>query len=333
MAQIYYSPIFHRILSSSLTRRSIISPNNTNNASRLIVSNIAATAPLSNIISNSCNYSRNFSSSSDDDTTTTPIPGGCYAVVDHSQAYVEAMAGRHGKQLSLAYDESKRVLEKEKVRQYYKNLLREEERDLNDKEEEEEGTKLLESSEDVVAANDDNSVQEEEELYDDEEDEDEEDEYDDVEANEMVVPSYEYLTPAKRAAYKAGAPSGSKFAIIRLAKSSQFKITMDDVIICNKLKPTSYYSVGSIRSIPCEDILLVGDSNKTNIGLPHVKGAEVLVRVEEITHDKTVIVFKKRRRKSSKRKNGHRREVTFLRVLDIRFPEEAQEENDIVAAA
>ena len=58
--------------------------------------------------------------------------------------------------------------------------------------------------------------------------------------------------------------------------------------------------------------------------------------VEEITRDKTVIVFKKRRRKNSRRKNGHRRQVTFLRVLDVRFPGEegvvAEGEEERVAA-
>ena len=54
--------------------------------------------------------------------------------------------------------------------------------------------------------------------------------------------------------------------------------------------------------------------------MPCVKGAEVKVRIEEITHDQTVIVFKKRRRKHSKRKNRHRREVIFIRTLCIKFP-------------
>lgn len=56
------------------------------------------------------------------------------------------------------------------------------------------------------------------------------------------------------------------------------------------------------------------------MGLPGVAGAEVDVMVEEITRDKTLIVFKKRRRKNSRRKNGFRRQVTFLRVLEMRMP-------------
>jgi hypothetical protein len=44
--------------------------------------------------------------------------------------------------------------------------------------------------------------------------------------------------------------------------------------------------------------------------------------VEEITQDAKVIVFKKRRRKNFQRKNGHRRDLTLMRVLEIRLPEE-----------
>ena len=82
-------------------------------------------------------------------------------------------------------------------------------------------------------------------------------------------------------------------------------------------------SEGDASTTTLGDVLLVESSEKTYVGLPAVKGAEVDVMVEEITRDKTVIVFKKRRRKNSRRKNGFRREVTFLRVLDIRMPPNA----------
>jgi len=78
--------------------------------------------------------------------------------------------------------------------------------------------------------------------------------------------------------------------------------------------------VGSTHTIKDDDVLLMGNQNKTLVGLPGVRGGEVDVMVEEITRDKTLIIFKKRRRKNSRRKNGFRRQVTFLRVLDVRMP-------------
>ena len=107
---------------------------------------------------------------------------------------------------------------------------------------------------------------------------------------------------------------------------SQFKVTTDDVLIVNLLKPVTKYKVGSIHTLTDDDVLLVGSSHYTLVGMPHVKGAQVDVLVEEITKDAKVIVFKKRRRKHSKRKRGHRRDVTMLRILDIRPPEAYMDE-------
>ena len=94
----------------------------------------------------------------------------------------------------------------------------------------------------------------------------------------------------------------------------------------NKLKPVSSWSVGSRHTIKGDDILLMANQDKTLVGLPGVQGGEVDVMVEEITRDKTLVIFKKRRRKHSRRRNGFRREVTFLRVLDVRIPGEVKGE-------
>ena len=44
--------------------------------------------------------------------------------------------------------------------------------------------------------------------------------------------------------------------------------------------------------------------------------------MEENTRDARVLVFKKRKRKHSRRLNGFRRDVTLLRVMDIRLPDQ-----------
>lgn len=99
-------------------------------------------------------------------------------------------------------------------------------------------------------------------------------------------------------------------------------MTVDDIVIVNKLKPVDKWSVGSTLTLTADDghVLLLGSQEKTLVGMPFVNGGEVDVMVEEITRDKKVIIFKKKRRKNYRRKNGFKREVTFLRILDIRFP-------------
>lgn len=44
---------------------------------------------------------------------------------------------------------------------------------------------------------------------------------------------------------------------------------------------------------------------------------QVVLSVEEITRDKKVLALKFRRRKNSRRRKGHRRDLTVLRVVDI----------------
>lgn len=130
-----------------------------------------------------------------------------------------------------------------------------------------------------------------------------------------------YRPKSERLALRAGYPAGGKFAVVHMA-GFQHKVAVDDLLVVNKLKPVSQYSVGSTHTIRDGDVLLMADQDRTLVGIPGVQGAEVDVMVEEITRDKTLVIFKKRRRKHSRRKNGFRRQVTFLRVLDVRMPGE-----------
>ena len=59
--------------------------------------------------------------------------------------------------------------------------------------------------------------------------------------------------------------------------------------------------VGTTLTI--DEILLLGSRDWTLVGRPVVKNVSVLLDVEEQTHDKKVIVFKKRRRKGYQRFN------------------------------
>jgi len=53
------------------------------------------------------------------------------------------------------------------------------------------------------------------------------------------------------------------------------------------------------------------------LGRPFVPGASVTCVCEEQVRDAKLIVFKKRRRKNSRRTNGHRQQLTALRVIAI----------------
>ncbi len=229
-----------------------------------------------------------------------------YAVVNHAKEYQEAMEGRHGQQLKLAFVEGE--ARSDEVFDPFEAYQ------VDDEDEDDE--------EGMLEAGDGDDMEEEGE------DEDE---------DAAPTLDFEYnkdgsirRTKSQLASLKAGAAAGGKFAIVNL-HGTQEKVTIDDVVILNKLKPVSKWSVGSTHTLNAENgsLLLVGSPEQTLVGMPFVNGAEVDVMVEEITRDKKVVVFKKKRRKNYRRKNGHKREVTFLRVLDIRFPEEVEVEAQV----
>lgn len=220
-----------------------------------------------------------------------------YASVDHAEAYKQEMEGRHGQQLKLAYEEGEK---------YNKGVF-----DPFDAYKIEGGDEH-DDDEEMEDSNDDDSIEEDFE-----------------EDTQPTKPMYNkdgsiYRTKAELVSLKAGAPAGGNFAIVNL-NGSQQKVTIDDVVILNKLRPVTKWAVGTTHTLTAEEgqLLLMGNQEQTLVGLPYVNGGEVDVLVEEITRDKKVIVFKKKRRKNYRRKNGHKREVTFLRVLDIRLPNNA----------
>lgn len=250
--------------------------------------------------------------------------------VTHSTSYTNAINSQHGHQLNLALEESRGKDDGpfDPFSQFL-DLMGHASEDGND-----EGMEVIEDAE---------FEEIDEEAEEDMSDDDQEDGDDENNNSELeTLPKYTttgalFRPKSQRYALRSGYPAGGKLAVIQLS-GFQHKVTPDDLLVVNKLKPVSEWSVGSTHTLKDEDVLLVADQNQTLVGLPGVKGAQVEVMVEEITRDKTVVVFKKRRRKHSRRKNGHRRQVTFLRVLKVKFPDEergndAGDLNDIDAKA
>jgi large subunit ribosomal protein L21 len=233
-----------------------------------------------------------------------------FAAVNHARAYEFSMAGQHGQQLALAELEG-RGRDDPPFDPFLEEEL--EEARLA------EANAAVREEEDIPEAE---LVGEDEEIDDDNDDDDVEDVDDEVLQGSIYNNDGSLRrTKAERATLRAGAPAGGLFAILELA-GSQHKITTDDLLIVNRLRPQKHFHVGSVHTL--EDVMLVSSSHYTLVGMPYVRGAQVDLLVEEITMDAKVIVFRKRRRKNSQRKNGSRRDVTMLRVLDIRPPEAFQ---------
>ena len=101
------------------------------------------------------------------------------------------------------------------------------------------------------------------------------------------------------------------FAIIKTG-GKQYKIKENDTIFVEKLKNKKG------DKIDIKDVLLLSNDEKNiKIGTPFLKGITIKAEVLEQKKNKKVIVFKKKRRKNYKRKNGHRQEITVLKILKI----------------
>ena len=100
------------------------------------------------------------------------------------------------------------------------------------------------------------------------------------------------------------------FAVVRTG-GKQYRVEKDQVITVERLvaEPGA--------ELALEDVLMVGDESGTTIGTPVVADARVRATVVEQTRGEKIIVFKKIRRQNHRRKNGHRQDLTVLRILDI----------------
>jgi large subunit ribosomal protein L21 len=102
------------------------------------------------------------------------------------------------------------------------------------------------------------------------------------------------------------------YAIVRTG-GKQYKVSPGDILSVEKLEG----NIGD--SIVLEDVLMVHDENKTEVGHPLVNTAKVSGEI--ISHGKKAkaIIFKSRRRKHFQKKTGHRQPVTRIKIKEIQF--------------
>jgi large subunit ribosomal protein L21 len=90
----------------------------------------------------------------------------------------------------------------------------------------------------------------------------------------------------------------------------QYRVAPDDVLTIEKIAGEA----GAKVEFP-EVLMIGGDSPK--FGTPLVSGAKVVAELVEQTRGPKVIAFKKRRRKNSRRKRGHRQDLSTVRIKSI----------------
>jgi large subunit ribosomal protein L21 len=88
------------------------------------------------------------------------------------------------------------------------------------------------------------------------------------------------------------------------------------------LQPNRYLDIDRLAAevdstVTLETVLLVKDAKGTTVGQPYVKGATVELKVLAHRRGPKLLIYKMRPKKKTRRKNGHRQELTRVLVQSI----------------
>ena len=100
------------------------------------------------------------------------------------------------------------------------------------------------------------------------------------------------------------------FAIIQTG-GKQYKVSASEILRIERLRDQEG------KTVEFKNVLFLSDDKTTEIGNPNIQGAKVEATILKNTKNKTILVFKKRRRKNSRKKYGHRQEVSLIRITKI----------------
>ena len=101
------------------------------------------------------------------------------------------------------------------------------------------------------------------------------------------------------------------YAIIESC-GKQYKVTEGDVVFFEKLDAEEG------KKITFENVVLVSEDGKVQIGNPYVKGIKVEGKVVSHGKGKKIIVFKYKAKKNYRKKQGHRQPYTKVEITGIK---------------
>ena len=96
------------------------------------------------------------------------------------------------------------------------------------------------------------------------------------------------------------------YAVIKTG-GKQYNVTTGDVVKIEKIAGEEG------KEVVFSEVLALGET----IGTPLVAGASVKAIVLKQAKNAKVIVFKKKRRHNYRRKNGHRQNITLVKITDV----------------
>ena len=101
------------------------------------------------------------------------------------------------------------------------------------------------------------------------------------------------------------------YAIVDIA-GQQFKVENGQQLFVHRLPEAAG------ATVTFDNVLLVDNKGKVQVGAPTVSGASVSAKVLSHLKGDKVIVFKKKRRKGYQKSNGHRQQFTQIKIEGIK---------------
>ena len=100
------------------------------------------------------------------------------------------------------------------------------------------------------------------------------------------------------------------YALVKTG-GKQYRVAKDDTILVERI------AADEGAQVILDDVVMLGDGDKVTIGTPTIAGAAVRATVMRQTRGPKIIIFRRKRRKNHRRTQGHRQDLTLLRINDI----------------
>src|ERR1700689_1469740 len=92
----------------------------------------------------------------------------------------------------------------------------------------------------------------------------------------------------------------------------QFTVSEGDILVVDR-----YPNTDKGATLEIKEVLAAGEGENFKFGTPLLAGASVSAKILENKRGDKVIVFKKKKRKGYERKQGHRQELSVIKIESI----------------
>ena len=100
------------------------------------------------------------------------------------------------------------------------------------------------------------------------------------------------------------------YALVKTG-GKQYRVSKNDTILVERI------SADEGAEVILDNVVMLGDGDKVTIGTPRVEGAAVSATVMRQTRGPKIIIFRRKRRKNHRRTQGHRQDLTLLKINAI----------------